>query len=75
MPISEPLNVHASPKATSTELWISPVGGMIKPAMSRPIPVKKTTIAMASWILSLIFSIVERIGKVRRNTLVISSRS
>ena len=63
MPISEPLKVHASPKATSTELWISPVGGMIKPAMSRPIPVKKTTIAMASWILSLIFSIVDRIGK------------
>lgn len=56
MPMSDPEKVQASPKAMSTESWISPGGGMMNPAMSSPTPTKNTTTAMASWIFSLIFS-------------------
>ena len=38
MPNSEPTKVRISPKAISTELSITPVGGTIKPAMSNPAP-------------------------------------
>lgn len=34
MPMSEPENVSISPNAISSEWWISPIGGVTKPATS-----------------------------------------
>ena len=56
MPMRDPEKVHASPKAMSTESWISPGGGRMKPAMSSPVPARNTRTAMASWIFNFIFS-------------------
>ena len=60
MPISEPLKVHASPKTMSTESWITPGGGRMKPAITSPTPTRNTMTAMASWIFNLTFSMTVR---------------
>lgn len=48
MPNSEPTNVSISPKAISTELSITPVGGTMKPAVSSTEPKITNTTAHAS---------------------------
>ena len=48
MPNSEPTKVNISPKAISTELSMTPVGGTMKPAVSRPAPNTTITTAHAS---------------------------
>ena len=59
MPNSEPTKVRISPKAISTELSITPVGGTIKPAISNPAPSAISTTAEISYnLLSIRFIII-----------------
>ena len=48
MPMSEPAKVRISPKAMSTEWWISPNGGQMNPAVSIMQPKLHNAIAMMS---------------------------
>ena len=48
MPISEPENVSISPNAISSEWWISPTGGVTKPATSNAQPKLHITIAVVN---------------------------
>lgn len=81
MPNSEPTNVSISPKAISTELSITPVGGTMKPAVSSTEPKITNTTAHASCaplvlplllfsliILSLLVSVI-KVGFCLRLTL------
>ena len=49
MPIRLPLKVSISPKAMSTEWWISASGGHIKPATSKRHPNAQSITAHMSW--------------------------
>jgi hypothetical protein len=44
----EPLKVSISPKAISSEWWISPTGGAMNPAASNAQPKLHITVAMMS---------------------------
>ena len=48
MPMSEPENVNISPNAINSEWWISPTGGVTKPATSNAQPKLHITIAVVN---------------------------
>ena len=48
MPMSEPLKVRISPKAMSTEWWISPIGCARNPHASNAHPKAHIAVAMMS---------------------------
>lgn len=50
--------VLVSPKATKTELCIKPKGGTMKPAISRPLPIKVRITAMINLIFNLYKSLI-----------------
>ena len=66
MPNSEPTNVRTSPKAISTELSITPVGGTQKPAMSKPTPTAVRTAADASCKIFSLFFFVFILRKLKK---------
>ena len=47
-PSNAPANVETSPKATNTEEWISPRGGIQRPMKSNVIPARHKSVAMTS---------------------------